>query len=374
MDSAERWRQVRAVLTANRPELSRIAAGLYPDLARVAGTDLLTREEWLPAAPLDLDDLPLTWVDQAPRPVDTGGEASAHVRPARPSGGRYPSYADAVGALDRPSLFENRPCYRVLGASLIGRRELRLSLTSYFAGMDLGHSVGHELAAAWDESPADVSLARLPLRRLAGDPCALERRLALCAVTTLTLRRPARGEASFVLHWRDPAKVNHAGGLYQVMPVGLFQPATGAAAAVPHDLSLWKCMTREFSEEFLGTSEDYQTTGGLLDYDRWPFYQRLSGARRAGRLSVHCLGVGVDPVTFAGDVLTVAVFDAAEFDATFGRLVALNAEGRVITGDAEGIPFTEDTVTRLAGGAEPMQASGTALLRLAWQHRRHLLG
>jgi hypothetical protein len=306
---------------------------------------------------------------------DLSGDVSAHVRPVHPSGGRYASYADAVGGLDRPSLFENRPCYRLLGATLTGPRELRLTLTSYFAGMELGHSVGHELAAAWAGPGAGASLAGLPLRRLAGDPTALERRLALCAVTTLTLRRTARGEASFLLHWRDPAKVNHAGGLYQVMPVGLFQPATGAAAAVPHDLSLWRCMTREFSEELLGTSEEYQTTGGVLDYDRWPFYQRLAQARRAGRLTVHCLGLGVDPVTFAGDILTVAVFGAAEFDAVFGGLVALNAEGRVITGGrAEGIPFTEDTVTRLTGGTEPVQASGAALLRLAWQHRRHLLG
>jgi len=59
---------------------------------------------------------------------------------------------------------------------------------------------------------------------------------------------------------------------------------------------------------------------------------------------------------------------------SFGGLVALNAEGRVITGgQAEGIPFTEDTVTRLAGGDEPVQASGAALLQLAWQHRHHLL-
>ena len=217
-------------------------------------------------------------------------------------------------------------------------------------------------------------MACLPLRRLAGDPCALDRRLALCAVTTLTLRRAVGGEASFILHWRDPAKVNHAGGLYQVMPVGLFQPATGAAAAVANDLSLWKCMTREFSEEFLGTPEDYETRDGVLDYDRWPFYRRLTRARRAGLLGVYCLGVGVDPVTFAADILTVAVFDAAEFDTAFGRLVALNAEGRVITGGrAEGIPFTADTVTRPSGG-EPVQASGAALLQLAWQHRRHLLG
>jgi hypothetical protein len=389
-DSPERWRQVRAVLTANRQELSRLAAGLYPDLPRVGSTDLLTRAEWLPDAPLALGDLPLTWVDRPPAPVfDASGPASAHVRPARGEGRRYASYADAVGDLDRPGLFENRPSYRLLGADLTGRRELRLTRTSYFAGMELGHSVAHELAAAWAGSGsgsgsrtgsgagagAAVSLAGLPLRALAGDPCALDRRLALCAVTTLTLRRGAGGQASFVLHWRDPAKVNHAGGMYQVMPVGLFQPATAAAAAVLPDLDLWKCMVREFSEEFLGTSEEYQTVEGVLDYGHWPFYQRLTQARQAGRLAVYCLGAGTDPVTFATDILTVAVFDAAEFDAAFGGLVTLNAEGRVITGGhAEGIPFTGDTVTRLAGGGEPMQASGAALLQLAWQHRRHLFG
>ena len=375
MDSQERWRQVRAVLTANRQELSRLAARLYPDLPRVGSTDLLTRADWLPDAPLGLDDLPLTWVDRPPAAHDISGPVSAHVRPARAAGGRYATYADAVGGLDRPALFENRPCYRLLGAALAGPRELRLTRTSYFQGMELGHAVAHELAAAWDESAAGVSLAGLPLRSLAGDPCALDRRLALVAVTTLTLRRAAGGQASFILHWRDPAKVNHAGGMYQVMPVGLFQPATSAAAAVPHDLSLWKCMAREFSEEFLGTSEDYQTTGGVLDYGSWPFYRRLEQARRAGRLAVHCLGVGVDPVTFATDVLTVAVFDGPEFDAEFGGLVALNAEGRVITGGrAEGIPFTEDTVARLTGGDEPVQASGAAVLQLAWRYRHHLLG
>jgi len=364
------------VLTANRQELSRLAARLYPDLPRAGSTDLLTRAEWLPDAPLALDDLSLTWVERPPAPVfDATGAASAHVRPAHEDGRRYASYADAVGDLDRPSLFENRPSYRLLGAGLTGPRELRLTQTSYFAGMELGHSVAHELAAAWAGSGEEVTLAGLPLRALAGDPCALDRRLALCAVTTLTLRRAAGGQASFVLHWRDPAKVNHAGGMYQVMPVGLFQPATGAAAAVLPDLDLWKCMAREFSEEFLGTSEEYQTVDGVLDYGRWPFYQRLTQSRQAGRLAVYCLGAGTDPVTFATDILTVAVFDAPEFDAAFGGLVTLNAEGRVITGGhAEGIPFTQDTIARLAGGGEPMQASGAALLQLAWQHRRHLLG
>jgi len=220
-----------------------------------------------------------------------------------------------------------------------------------------------------------VRTADLPLRSLAGDPCALPRRQSLIAVTTLTLRRDAAGGASFVLHWRDPAKVNHGGGLYQVMPVGLFQPVTGAPAALRHDLSLWQSMAREYSEEFLGTSEDYQTSGGLLDYDGWPFYRRLTDAMRAGRLTVHCLGLGVDPLSFATDLLAVAVFDADLFDAEFAGLVARNAEGRVITGGGlAGIPFTAGTVDRLTDGREPFQAAGAALLRLAWEHRKNLLG
>jgi hypothetical protein len=398
-ESARRWRDVRAVLTANRHELGRVAARLYPGLPRAGSADLLCREEWLPPAPLGLDDLPVTW-DGGP-PDDGGGPvpptsrydaASAQVRPLRPDGGRYASYTDAVGALDRPALFENRPCYRLLDARLAAPAGLRVGETSYFEGIDLGHAVAHELAAAWQRSGAAVRMTDLPLRALAGDPCALARRPALVAVTTLTLRRDAAGGASFVLHWRDPARVNHGGGLYQVMPVGLFQPVTEAAAALRHDLSLWKSMAREFSEEFLGTSEDYQTSGGLLDYESWPFYRRLTAARREGRLAAHCLGLGVDPLTFATDVLAVAVFDAPLFDAEFAGLVALNAEGRVITRDGTGarggtgdgaragsggpvgIPFTAETVARLTGGREPLQASGVAVLNLAWEHRAQLLG
>src|SRR5499427_8999363 len=189
-ESARRWRDVRAVLTANRHELGRVAARLYPGLPRAGSADLLCREEWLPPAPLGLDDLPVTW-DGAPeehvgavRPTSRYDGASAQVRPLRPDGGRYASYADAVAALDRPGLFENRPCYRLLGAALAGPPALRLTRTRYFAGMELGHSVAHELAAAWAESRNGLSMAALRLRSLAGDPCALERRLSLCAVTT----------------------------------------------------------------------------------------------------------------------------------------------------------------------------------------------
>ncbi|HUY49530.1 MAG TPA: hypothetical protein VMV92_28035 [Streptosporangiaceae bacterium] len=373
-DSAERWRQTRRVLNANRQALAALAARLHGDGPRVASTDLLGRPDWIPAGPLDLADLALGWVAEPPPAADGSAPGAAHVLPRQAAGGTYPTYAAAIAALDRPALFENRVCYRLLDATLAGAPRLSLTRARYFDSMNLGHAVAHELAAAWTARGGSVSLADLPLRSSVADPCELRRRSAITAVTTLTLRRAPGGAASFLLHWRDPAKVNHAGGLYQVMPAGIFQPVTDAPAAQRSDLSLWRCMTREFSEELLGGSEDYPTRDGVLDYGQWPFYRQLAAAREAGTLRVSCLGLGVDPLTLATDILTVAVFDSDVFDQLFRDLVTLNAEGRVITeGGSAAIPFTVGTVDRLTSGSEPMQTAGAALLRLAWQHRRALL-
>ena len=374
---AEHWRRIRRLLNGHRQELAAMAAGLYPDLPRVAGTDLLCWPGWLPAAPLDLADLRIGWVSAPPPPAaDGAGAAAAHVLPRSPAGQAYPTYAAAIEALDRPALFENRVCYRLLDAELCapdrGRPGLRFGPARYFDAVNLGHAVAHELTAAW-ASGTRPGLTALPLRASVGDPCALPRRSALTAVTTLTLRRAPGGAASFLLHWRDPARVNHAGGVYQVMPAGIFQPVCAAPAAQRHDLSLWRCMTREFSEELLGGTEDYPTRGGRLDYGKWPFHRELAAAREAGRLRVSCLGLGVDPLTLATDILTVAVFEAGVFDRMFRGLVTENAEGRVVTQDGSAaIPFTQATVDRFTGGAEPLQTAGAALLRLAWQHRDHL--
>src|SRR5215472_4936977 len=166
--SAESWRAVRAVLTANRHELGRVAARLYPEVPRAGGADLLCREEWVPAEPVNLDELALSWDDDPANRDGVGperyAEASRGVRPQRAAGERYASYTDAVAALDRPALFENRPCYRLLDARLTAPAGLRVGGTSYFEGIDLGHAVAHELAAAWERSGGAGSLADLPLR------------------------------------------------------------------------------------------------------------------------------------------------------------------------------------------------------------------
>lgn len=376
-DTPEHWREVRRLLNQHRHELAGVTSPLYPGARRVATSPLLCCHQWVPGVPVELDRVMLGWVEDAPSPAVDGTEAAAAegVRPYRADAQRYRAYADALGALDPPAVFENRPAYRLLAADLAGGEpHMSLARGRYFDGVNVGEAVAHELAAAWRDDPAALSMERLPFRRAVGDPCDLPRRSAMPAITTLTLRRLPSGGASFLLHWRDPAKVTHGGGLYQVLPVGIFQPAGDTPADERNDFSLWRCMVREFSEEVLGASEDYRSLGTPLDYGQWAFHRQLSSARTAGKLGVYCLGVGVDPLTFAVDILTVAVFDSDVFDTAFAGRAAVNAEGRVISepGTA-GVPFARDTVARFIGGTEPMQAAGAAVLQLAWDHKAHLL-
>jgi len=397
-DSQDRWRQARGFLNGRRHALARAAQELYPASWRVAGTPMLARREWLPATPIPLDHVALGWRPAAgPRdsaaPVVNGAAVNAAVvngtepetaavRPLREDGTRFGCYAGALGALSRPGLFENRACYRVIEATTSADAAgLMFGRGRYFEMINTCEAAAHEFAAAalaGGHADGPPTPAGLPFRTLIGDPTDLRRRPAMAATCTLVLRAgggPA--DARMILHWRDPARVASGGGLYQVAPVGIFQPSDDAPWNEANDFSLWRCIVRELAEELLGATEDYQSDAAPIDYDRWPLYATLAGARRAGTLRVYWLGLGADPLTLALDLLSVAVFDAPLFDAVFAGLISANAEGRIVTaqdatGATLGLPFTAASVDRFTT-AEPMQPAGAALLRLAWQHRATLL-
>jgi hypothetical protein len=379
--SQQRWLAERRFLNANRHDLARTAQDLYPRSLRVAGTPMLARPEWIPAAPVGLDQVTLTWRPAAAAaPLLGGVPESAAVRPLRADGRRFGCYADALGALSRPALFEDRACYRLLDVRASPDAvALEFGEGHYFEMINTGEAVAHEYAAAaLADGGRAASTAALALRSLIGDPTDLRRRPVMAAVATLVLRADrARGETQMILHWRDPARVATGGGLYQVAPVGMFQPSHDAAWNRANDFSLWRSIVRELSEELLGSGEDYHSDAAPIDYERWPLYAALADARRAGTLRVHWLGLGMDPLTQVVDMLTVAVFDPAVFDAVFAGLVTANAEGHLVTaedatGTTLGIPFTAATVERFTT-AEPMQSAGCALLRLTWTHRDTLL-
>ena len=381
--SQRQWLSERRYLNEHRYELARAAQELYPASWRVAGTPLLSRPEWLPAEPVSLDAVTLSWRPGRHSTVIDGTEpASAGVRPIRDGGVRYGSYAAAAGALSRPRLFENRTCYRLLEASApAGEARLAFGTGRYFDVINVCEAVAHEMAAGTlvrQDPGSSLTLTELPLRSKIGDPFDLRRRPVMTGISTLTLRLDrGAGDARMLLHWRDPARVASGGGLYQVVPVGMFQPSHDAEWNLVNDFSLWRSIGRELSEELLGTSESYGSDAAPIDYGRWPFHAALTDGRQAGTLRGYLLGLGTDPLTLVTDLLTVLVFDAGLFDAALGGLVRHNDEGRIVTGPgpaggAAGVPFSASSVERFTT-AGAMQPAGAALLRLAWQHRKVLL-
>ena len=359
-----------------------MAQDLYPLSWRVAGTSLLARPEWRPARPVPLEQVTLSWhAGEAGTVIDVVQPAGSEgVRPLRDDGTRFASYADALAALSRPRLLENRTCYRLLAATATATTELTFGLNRYFDLINVSEAVAHETAGRVLSRPeAPLALSELPLRSSVGDPLDLARRSVTTGIATLILRLDRDvGNAQMFLHWRDPASVAVNGGLYQVAPAGMFQPSHEAEWNLANDLGLWEAISREVSEELLGTGEDYGSGSAPIDYPRWSFFAALTAARRAGTLRGYWLAVGADPLTLDVDLLTVLVFDASFFDTEFAGLVAANDEGHILTGAGAGgrdvgIEFSAANVERFTS-TEAMQPAGAALLRLAWQHRGVLLG
>ncbi len=153
-------------------------------------------------------------------------------RPLRSTGVRFDRYTAAVKHLDPPQLFESRPSYRLLDVSL-GDRQLGFGMAAYFDKLDVSEALGHEMAVACmgaGSLPVPAALdGLLPFRHLVGNPFATDRRAIIPAITTLTIRlRRHPDPPTFLLHWRDPAKVATAAGIYDVIPAGEFQPSSVA--------------------------------------------------------------------------------------------------------------------------------------------------
>ncbi|MGH3911904.1 MAG: helix-turn-helix domain-containing protein [Pseudonocardiaceae bacterium] len=375
-----RWRDERRWLNQHRSELAKLAVRLYPAEYRMPRTALLAPAEWLVAEPMELGALALQ-LDEGPQTMEvTGTEPESELtRPLRTAGLRFERYTSAMKCLSPPRLFKGGPSYRLLDAAL-SLRWMEFGLTTYFDRLDVSEALGHELAAVClaEGLPRSVEQlrGRLPFRELVGDPFDLRRRAITAGIATLTIRlRRYPAEPTFLLHWRDPTKVAAAGGVYSVIPEGVFEPASAALWDRCNDFDLWRNIVREYSEELLGEPEHDDTRGQPIDYERWPLFQRLQVARADGSVGAFLLGIGLVPSTLAATILTVVVIDDDVFSEVFGSTVRFNEEGEIVTvgggAPAEGVPFTEVAVRRMLE-TEPMSASGAACLALAWKHRAAL--
>lgn len=371
----EEWRATREALNLQREALTDVAVRLYESAVRLGTTGLLTAAEWLAEAPFDLAQIDLDFRPAGEAPTLTGGEPqAASSLPLKSVDQRYSRYSHALRDLAAPRLFESRLSYRLLDFDWKARR-MAFGYTSYFDMIDVCELLAHETALAHVRPGTDAvsqpSWRRLPWRKLLADPFDLHRRALLPSIDTLTIRRSRSGSHSIVLHQRDAASVAVAGAMLHIMPAGVFQPSSVLPAAHASDFNLWRNVMREYSEEFLGNPE-HGGDGQPIDYEATEPFRTLDQAREAGQLRAYCLGIGLDALTLAGEILSVVVINEEVYDDVFAGLVGVNAEGHVA---ATTVPFEEHTVRQLLSGRPHALAPAAAgCIDLAWQHRRHVLG
>ncbi|MEU4343105.1 helix-turn-helix transcriptional regulator [Nocardia sp. NPDC023852] len=369
------WRLIRQTLNRNRHALSAAAARLYWDPIRIEGTACITQPGWMASAPMDLDSIRLDFNPDAPGPLLDGGEVESEpYRPLRPNGTRFGRYSQAIRAIAQPSLFENRTSYRLLDASFDDSGgHMAFGLTTYFDMVDVCEVIAHETAAVWiSRRDGNLTLDDLPFRKRVGDLFDTSRRPVLPSINTLTIRRAPDGD-TFFLHRRGSTKVTLAAGLTHIIPAGVFQPAAIGQSNVARDLSLWRNMIREFSEELLDAPEHDGSSGTPVDYDAEPF-RTLTEGRRTGKVRAWCFGIGIDPLAPASEILTVTIIDSDVFDAAFAGMVSRNAEGDLYPSEtgAVGIRWTPANVRRTLNH-EPLAAAAAACIALTWKHRDLLL-
>jgi hypothetical protein len=376
-DEVQQWRVVRQTLNRHRAELTKIATDLYWEPIRVAGTACISRPSWMPAEPVPLESIELDWhADIAPPLINGSEPVSASYRPHGPTGERYGRYSQAIRALASPALFENRGSYRLLDLAWSGASgHMSYGYTTYFDMVDVCDLLAHEVASAWLEhgQPDRLALADLPFRQQIGDLFDLARRPVLPSVNTLTIRRSAKGD-SFFLHRRGSGRVTLAAGLSHVIPAGVFQPSGIAPWNMAGDFDLWRNILREMSEEFLGNPEHDGSSGGPIDYDGQQPFRALNEGVRTGAVRSWCLGVGLDPLAPAGEILTVVTIDGEVFDDAFAAMVATNAEGDIVPSEAGivGITWSLPTIQRIAR-QEPLACAAAACIGLTWKHRGLIL-
>lgn len=258
----QQWRDIRAALGRRRRDLAVLAESLYRDyrLAGLDSTGAISTSAWIPDTPVPLEDTTLDLYLPVAEPAVTGAEPeSAAIRPLASVDARYRCYHHAVRDLAAPRLFENRLCFRL-------------------SSLD------------WTQSAARMG--------------------------TLTIRG---GESPAVLlHHRDSGRVAGGGGMAHLLPAGIFQPSSVFPAAVAADFSIWRNIQREYAEELLGHDE-YDGSGRPIKYSELEPFITMDQALAKGRIRVFYIGVILDALTLAGDILTVAVIHPQLYDELFAN-------------------------------------------------------
>lgn len=262
---------------------------------------LLTKKEWLPDLPVEIDDFKTVFGE------DIKPNLARSIRI-----GDYKTYSEAIVELDKPRMFNNNPQYRLLD---IEKDKLIFSKKdySYFDKIDYGGLLLHQFAANLFNKKRKPDYNRIS--RNLSQP---HDYIVLSGVCTLTLLVSEEGANARFLFCKRKNDLGTAEGTFHVIPAGEFQPSSLAGCSFEEDLSIWKNIMRESAEEILGKEEFEGNDGISFDYDSEP-YIVLEKAKSEGNLKVFYLGIGLDPLSFHAEILTCVVYKENTFISIFGK-------------------------------------------------------
>ncbi|MGW7541112.1 hypothetical protein ACWGKQ_08320 [Streptomyces sp. NPDC054770] len=365
--SAELFVRTRRHLRARRHHLTALARAAHQ------GTDpllpVVAAAGWIPRSPLPVSDLRLSLAED---PGGTRGALAAAEAywPVGASGRpKAPSYADAVTRYDPPTLWFDSPVYRLLRAEPSSGAGLTMEFSTarYFDAQDTAESLGYEAALRDLTHCPDVLGGRL--RTHLADPFALERRCAATGVDTLTLIVDG-SSTRFLMHHRSAIGTAGVQNAYHVVPAGEFQPRSAPRAGAGEDLDLVDCVVREYVEELLGAEDS--NLHDQLDPAHSASYPAVGEAIRSGAARLSVLGLGLDPLTWKPEILTVCVWPVEVFNRVFPGLVAENEEGTLLFGahgDRPGMPFSDEQVSRYLDQPGLFAGAGACLALARRWHR-----
>lgn len=379
----EGFREVRAWMGELGSERKIVAAAHreHADLLAAAPMHLFIADPaWVLPEPIDLDRLSVEVVDETDSPP-VNEERYAPLRRYWPLGsddrpvGRYHEAVTQSGSA--PRIWFNAPSYRLLGA---GRRAdggfaLRVGGTTYWDGYDswaaLQFEAAHQLRKAGSTSPDG------PYRRSLGTPFELTNRECAIGISVLTVCLTRKGPR-FYLQRRAAGRVATMGGMAGLIPAGEFQPSSAAHAALRSDADIWRCVMREFAEEFFGR-EDLNARAAMVDYERESPFRELDRARMHGWVRPYLLDFGFDPVSWKAGLRLVCIFDEDAYLDIFRGMLPEGEEGqleltslhRIDDEPLEGMPLDEATVARYLKDPTITEAARFCI-GMTWRHRESL--
>ena len=380
----ESFRAVRRWMRAlgNERQIVQAAHRAHADLLAPAPMNLFIAEPgWILSEPLDLDRLTVELADEddVARVPEESYEPLRRYWPLGPDDKPVARYHEAVTQFDTPpGIWFNAPSYRLLGVErrTDGGFTLRVGTTTYWDGYDSWAALQFEAAHQLRET-AGASLAG-PYRRSLGTPFSLTNRNCAIGISVLTVCRTRKGPF-FYLQRRGAAQVATMGGMAGLIPAGEFQPSSAAYAAVRSDADVWRCIMREFAEEFLGRQDLTEQRAALADYERESPFRELQRARLNGWVRPSILDIGFDPVSWKAGIRLVCVFDEDAYLDIFRGMQPDGREGplelsslhRVGDDPLEGMPFDEETVGRYLKDPTITEAARLCI-GLTWKHREKL--